>query len=86
MQQVPETNFTSSLSLNQLEYVLHLLLSPVTMQHVSPVQVAFEMIHSLLDSANTVLKPAFFRSSPPSGSESALLSAESYSECICDWM
>ena len=57
---VPETNLTSSLSLNQLEYALHLLLSPVTIQQVSPVRLAFERIHSLLDFAHTVVKPAFF--------------------------
>ena len=51
---------TSSLFLHQLEYALHLLLSPVTMQQVSPLRLAYERIHSLLDSANTVVQPAFF--------------------------
>ena len=46
--------------LKKLEYALHLLLSPLTMQQVSPVRLAFKRIHSLLDSANTVVKPAFF--------------------------
>ena len=58
---VPETNLTSSLSLNQPEHVLHLLLSPVTMQQVSPVRLALERIHSLLDFANTVVKCESFR-------------------------
>ena len=46
--------------LNQLEYALHLLLSPVTMQQVFPVRLAFEKIHGLLDFACTVVKPSFF--------------------------
>ena len=57
---VPETNLTSSLVSNQLAYALHLLLFPVTMQQGSPVQLAFERIHSLTDFAYTVVKPAFF--------------------------
>ena len=57
---VPEPNLTSSLFSVQLEYALHLLLSPVTMQQVSQVQLAFERIHGLLDFAFSVVKPAFF--------------------------
>ena len=51
----PETNLTSSLFLNQLEHVLHLLLSPATMQQVSPVWLSIETIHSLLDYASSVV-------------------------------
>ena len=54
------SNLTSSLSLNQLEYIVHLPLSSVTMKQVSPVRLAFERIHSLLDFAYTAVKPAFF--------------------------
>ena len=60
MHSVPETNLTSSLFLNQIEYALHLLLSPVTMQQVSSVRLAFERIQGLLDFACKVVKPAIF--------------------------
>ena len=76
---VLEMNLTSSVlfSSDQLEDALHLLLFPVTMQQVSPVELAFERIHSLLDFANTMVKPAFFVVRPSLRSESAMLSAES---------
>ena len=57
---VLETNLTLSLFLNQLEYALHLLLFPVTMQQVSMVRLAFERSHNILDFAYTVVKAAFF--------------------------
>ena len=60
MLSIPETNLTSSFLSDQLEYEFHLLLSPVAMQQVSPMQLVFEMIHSPLDFAHTVVKPAFF--------------------------
>ena len=60
MLSVPETNLTSSFLLDQLEYAWHLLLSPVSLQQVSPMQLVFEMFCSPLDFAYTVVKPAFF--------------------------
>ena len=62
MLSVPEMNLTSSFlfSSDQLEYALHLLLSPVSLQQVSPVQLVFEMIYNPLDLVFTVVKPAFF--------------------------
>ena len=75
MHSVPETNLTSSLLLDQLEYALHLLLFPVTLQQVSPVRLAFERIHSLLDFAYTLGEAGIFRSSPSSRSEPAMFSA-----------
>ena len=57
-----ETDLTSSFlfSSDQLEYALHLLLSPVSLQQVSPKQLVFEMIRNPLDTVYTVVKPAFF--------------------------
>ena len=60
MPSVPETNLTSSFLLDQLEYALNLVLFPVSLQQVSPIQLVFEMIYSPLDFAYTVVKPAFF--------------------------
>ena len=62
MLSLPEMNLISSFlfSSEQLEYALHLLLSPVSFQPVSTVQLAFEMIYNPLDLVNTVVKPAFF--------------------------
>ena len=77
MLSVPETNLTVSFLLDQLEYGLHLLLSPETLQQVSPVQVVFEMMDSPLDSVYTEVKPAFFVVRHLQDPESAMLSAES---------
>ena len=57
----PETNLLSSVLFlsDQLEYALHLLLSPVSLQWVSPKHLVFEMIHNPLDFAFSVVKPAF---------------------------
>ena len=62
MLSVPEMNLTSSFlfSSDQLEYALHLLLSLVSLQHVSREQLVFEMIYNPLDLVYTVVKPAFF--------------------------
>ena len=47
-------------SSGQLQYALHLPLSPVSLHQVSSKQLVFEMICNLLDPAYTVVKPAFF--------------------------
>ena len=60
MLSVPETNLTSRFLADQLEYASHLLLSPVSLQQVSPVRLAIERIYSLVDFAYTLVKPAFF--------------------------
>ena len=55
-----EMNETSTFCLGQFEFFfLHLLISLVTMQQVSPVRLAFERIHNLVEFAITVVKPAF---------------------------
>ena len=48
MLSVPEMNLTSSFlfSSDQLEYALHLLLSPVSLQQVFPVQLVFSMVYT----------------------------------------
>ena len=60
MLSVLETNLTSSFLSDQLECALHLLLSPVSLQQVSPMHLVFEMIYNLLNFSNTAVKPAFF--------------------------
>ena len=51
----------------------------LSLQQLSPVQLAVEMIYNLLDFAYTVVGAGIFRNSPSSRSESAMLSAESCS-------
>ena len=55
----PEMNLTSSLPFGKLEYVLHILLSPVSLQQVSPVQLIFEMTYGPLDLAYPVVRSPF---------------------------
>ena len=57
-----EMNLTSSFlfSSDQLEYALHLLLPPVSLQQVSPVQLIFEMSCNPLDFVHTMVTPTFF--------------------------
>ena len=78
MLSVPEMNLTPSFpfSSDQLEYALHLLLSPVSLQQVFLVQLVFEMIYYSLDLVYSG-EASIFRNSPSSRSESAMLSAES---------
>ena len=75
-----EVNLTSSslfLS-DQHEYVVHLLLSSVLLLLLVSLKLwVFKKIHDPLAPACTAVKPAFFRNSPSSRSESAMLSAES---------
>ena len=77
MLSVPEMNLTSSFLLGLLEYALHLLLSPVTLQQVSPEAVGFR--YDLQSSRPFIYscEASIFRSSPSSRSESAMISAES---------
>ena len=55
----PEMNLTSSLPFGELEYTLQLVLSLVSFEQVSTVQLEFEMIDSPLDLAKTVVKSPF---------------------------
>ena len=84
MLSVPEMDLSSSFlfSSDQLECALHLLLSPVSLQQVFPVQLVFELIYNPLGHSG---EASIHRNSPSSRSESAMLSAESYWEYICDW-
>ena len=76
---VPEVNWTSSISLKQLEHVLHLLLSLSCNNAAGfPVAVGIREDSQSSRFCKYSGEAIIFRS----GSESAVLSAESYSECI----
>ena len=73
----PEMNLTSSIPFGQLEYALHLLLHPVSLQQVSPGAVDIQDDIQSSRSCTYSGEVTIYRNSPSSRSESAMLSAES---------